>query len=179
MVYDRRLGAPAPSLASALTHSQHQLGGVMKEPSNQTEEFLLDLEKRAGIPQESSEKLETQLKVLLVQQSQEHAPDDLVAHTAKTLASCLRSRGDWAQAEQYALMAANLERRQGGARPGGDWRVHSKINQREADLRLWQERVSDAGTDRLSFGQSLRRLWRTRRGLRFGAWGWVLKRERP
>lgn len=174
-------GAPAPFLILARTNPPtfNQEESVMKKTSNQAA-VLLDLEKQVGADQGNLERLVTQLTVLLMQQSREHAPDDRVAHTAKTLASCLRSRGDWEQAEQYAKMAANLERRHGGTcQPRGASPVHLKVYEPEASLSLGQEGANDPGPDQDSFGQSLRRLWRPRRGPWFGAWGWVLKRDRP
>ena len=152
----------------------------MKETSDQAEGFLLDLEKRAGVHQESSEKLETQLKVLLVRHSREPASTVLVVRIAKTLASCLRTRGDWEQAEQYAKMAANLEQRHGGARqPRGDSRVPPKVNEPEASSSLRPEGAKGPGAGQDSFGQSLMRLWGTSWDSWFAAWDWVLKRERP
>ena len=146
----------------------------MKETSDQAEGLLLEWEKRVGVNQESSEKLETQLKVFLIQQSRDHGPSDQVVRAAKTLAACLGTRGDWEQAAQYVTMAANLERM--ALPPGRDW---PKAGQPEADSSLGQVGAKGPGTDPDSFGQSLRRLWRPRRGPRFGAWGWILKRERP
>jgi hypothetical protein len=82
----------------------------MNAATDQTETLLLDLERRARVLQDCSEKLETQLKVMLVLQSRGQFPNDLVARIAHALAICLSSRGDGAQAGQYAMMAANLER---------------------------------------------------------------------
>ena len=152
----------------------------MKETADQTGGFFLDLEKPAGIHQESSERLETQLKVLLVRHSREPASTVLVVRIAKALASCLRTRGDWAQAAQYAKMAANLERTDGGSRPPRvDAPVPPQGHEPEAHSSLRQEGAKGPGPEQDSFGQSPWRRWRTGWDSWFAAWDWVLKRERP
>jgi len=126
----------------------------MNAATEQTEILLLDLERRVGVLQESSEKLETQLKVMLVLESG-HFPNELVARIARTLASCLRSRGDLAQAGQYAQMAANLERRHSGARlPVGGAPVGREDNIPDADSSGRREREKRAGSEQGSPGQS-------------------------
>jgi len=85
----------------------------MKAAPDQTEKLLLDLERRVDVQQESSAEVETRLKVMLVQESHGQFSHALVARIARTLSSCLGRRGEWEQAGQYAMMAANLRRRQG------------------------------------------------------------------
>jgi len=151
----------------------------MNATTEQTEKLLQDLENRVGVQEESSEKLETQLKVMLVRYSSDPATNDLVVRTAKTLASCLRTRGDWEQAEQYAMMAANLERRHGGTRQSwGDSHVQPKVEKPEANSTLPQARAKGYGPAQVSRGQSPGSGWRTRWDLWFMAWAWVLNRKR-
>ena len=142
----------------------NQNKSIMKETPGQADLLLLDWAKRMGANPESSEKLETQLKTLLIQQSREHLPDDVVARTAKALAACLRGRGDREQAEQYGMMAANLERWHGGAREGGDWRSLSQIDRPAAGSSLWQESPAGARATRNSLAQSLKLLLKSFRG---------------
>ena len=152
----------------------------MNAATEQTEKLFLDLEKRVGVREESTEKLESQLKVMLVRYSGDLATNDLVVRTAKTLASCLRTRGDWEQAEQYAKMADNLERRHGGARLStGASPIQPEVKQPEAISSLPQERAEGSRPAQVSTGKSLARGWRTSWDLWFMAWGWVLNRKRP
>ena len=126
----------------------------MKAATDQTETLLLDLERRARVLQDCSEKLETQLKVMLVQESRGHFSNELVARIANALAICLSSRGDSAQAGQYALMAANLERRHGGARPPvGGSPVRVQVKEAGADFSVSRDRTEGTGIDQASIGQ--------------------------
>lgn len=128
--------------------------------SDQTERLLLDLERRVGVEQEYSDKLETQLKVMLVLQSRGFFRNDFVARIARTLATCLSHRGDWVQAGQYAQMAANLERRPGGPRPPvEDSAVPAKLNHLDADSSVRRDRVAGTGTDQDSPGQTPGHRW--------------------
>jgi hypothetical protein len=142
----------------------------MNATSDQIETLLRELERRARVLQDCSEKLETQLKVMLVQQSRGHFPNELVARIAHALALCLSSRGDRAQAGQYAMMAANLERRQGGARPpAGGSPVRLEMSAPDAASSGRRERAASAGPGEGSLGPA------PRRHLAFGSmWGaWV------
>jgi len=153
---------PRPGFSEITIFNQNK--GIMKETPGQADLLLLEWAKRMGANPECSENLETELKTLLIQQSREHLPDDVVARTAKALAACLRGRGDREQAEQYGKMAANLEWRHGGNREGGDWRAHSQIDQPEAGSSLWQESPAGARTTRHSLAQSLKLLLKSFRG---------------
>lgn len=130
----------------------------MKAASDQTETLLLDLERRARVLQDCSEKLETQLKVMLVLESRGQFPNDLVARIANALALCLSSRGDGAQAGQYALMAANLERRHDWARsPAGGLPVQAKAKGPDAASSVKRDRAEGLGINQDFLGPSPRR----------------------
>ena len=130
----------------------------MKTAPDQTEILLLDLARRVDLQQENSEALETKLKIMLMQESRGHFPNDLVARIARTLASCLRSRGDWEQAAQYAKMAANLERREGEAgQPAGGSPVRLAESEADADSSVSRERAEGAGSWPETSGQPPRR----------------------
>jgi hypothetical protein len=129
-------GAPArhSCFGSPTLNPPNHMQGTLKATPDQAEVLLVDLEKRARILQECSEKLETQLKVMLVQQSRDHLPNELVPRIANALAVCLISRGDLEQAGQYAKMAANLERRNAGIHVDvGGLPVRAKATSPEAD----------------------------------------------
>jgi hypothetical protein len=151
----------------------------MKAASDQPKKIFLDLEKPMGVQEEGSEKLETQLKVLLVRYSGDRSSNDLVVRTAKTLASCLRTRGDLQQAEQYAQMAANLELRDGGPRqPAAELPVQPQVQKPRADAALPTEKAEVSGPDQFSSTPAPRSGWRARWDAWFAAWDWVLKRKR-
>jgi len=146
----------------------------MNEISNQTATLLPDLERKARLLQECTDKLETQLKVMLLRECRGHSPNELAARIANALALCLVSRGDLAQAGQYATMAANLGPRHDQTCPPRDEASDQlRTHETEAKSDLACEGTDGSSVVKESFGQSLRRQWRPRRGPWFGAWGWL------